>query len=147
MVKAATMLAIQYAMATLGRFRVVVYGEVYENVHQELRAIASITDVPTADVFERKEVMHWVTTIDKARDMAKNMLRREQVKAHEYEVTMPSLPALEVDDVVEVDTGGQYGFTSPARFYVTSISRTYKRGPSDALMTIRCWHCLESPTP
>jgi hypothetical protein len=137
-------LTIQTLMTLLGRYRVIVYGEPFEHVHQEIRAIAALKGVTTADTYERKEVMHWITDIDTAKARARNMLRREQVKSQEYQITLPSIPALEVDDIIEIDTGGQFGFDRPARFYVISIQRNYARGPEDAMMTIRCWHCVDS---
>lgn len=142
---AATNAAIQYLLTTWGRFSITIYGEPFEHVHQELRAIAAMKDATTADTFERKEVMHWVDDIETAKAIAKNMLRREQIKSQEYEVRMPSIPALEVDDIIEIDTGGRFGFARPARFYVIGIQRDYQRGPEDAIMSLRCWHCLEAP--
>lgn len=144
--KAATMLAYQYIMTQIGRYRVIVYGEPFEYVFQELRAIAALSDVNAADVVERSETMHWLTRIDDVRARAKELLRRELVKTQTYEIEMPSVPALEVDDIIEIDTGGDFGFAHPARFYVISIERSYER-PSSAMMTLRAWHCVESKKP
>jgi hypothetical protein len=141
-IKNAAMLGALITMQRIGRWNLEIYGEPFENVYQELRAIAVRKGTKTADVIERTSTIHWLSTLTECKDMAKNLLRRELVKSQSYEIVCASLPILEVDDIIEV-SAPNHGFPRPARFYITSIDRSYSATNPKGVMKVRAWHSKE----
>jgi len=121
------------------RWEVAIHGQLFENVYQEIRSIAVLDGLKTSELKELEENIHWLSTIDDCKARSKKMLSRELVKPHAYEIKLPSNPLLEVDDILEL-TAPDYGFEEPSRFYVTEISRVYKR-PDKGEMTIKAIFC------
>jgi len=140
--KDAAMIAALAIMQKIGRWHIEISGEPFENVFQELRAIAVRKGTVTADIIEREETIHWLSTISDCKDMAKDLLRRELVKAQSYEITCVTLPILEVDDIIEI-SAPNHGFPRPVRFYVTSIDRSFAAASPKGTMKIRAWHSKE----
>lgn len=143
--KAAAMVTLLIAMQNIGRWRVIVYGQPYEYVYEEIRAIAAQKDVPIADIIERSETMHWLATANECRDRAKALLRRELAKSHLYDITLLSQPILEVDDQIQV-RDQRLGNDDLWTFYITSISHVLKRegGKADT-MVLSAWNtCQET---
>lgn len=141
-VKNAALVSALILMQRIGRWSVTIHGEPFENVYQELRAIAVRKGTATADVVERKETIHWLSTIADVKDMAKTLLRRELVKSQSYEIVLSTVPVLEVDDIIEI-AAPNHGFPRPARFYVTSIDRSFQAASPKGTMKIRGWFCKE----
>lgn len=142
MAKSAALITCMVLMQKIGRFKVVIWGEPFENVYQELRAIAVMKDTSPADVVERSESYHWLSTQVQVKEMAKTLLRREMVKSHTYKIRVPSVSVLEVDDLIEINCPN-HGFPRPVRFYITSIDRKFNAANKDGLMVISAWHCKE----
>ena len=142
LVKNAALIACILLMQKIGRWSLVVYGQPFENVYQELRSIAVLKGTKTADVVERKETMHWLSTISDVTDMAKTLLRRELAKSQSYELVLPTVPVLEVDDIIELTARG-HGFPRPSKFYITSIDRSFTASSPKGTMKVRGWFCKE----
>jgi len=136
----ALLLAALYVFTRVTRWKVEFSGDRFENVFQEIRSIAVLKGTKSADVNEREETIHWISDMDKLKAKSKELLTRELVKAHSYEIILPSNPLLEVDDIIELEAPN-YGFKEPSRFYVTEITRTYKRGPTTGQMSVKAWFC------
>lgn len=141
--KAAYMLLILHTMQKIGRWEIEIHGKPFEYVYQELRAIAALSGVPTADQIESDVTIHWLSDIEVVANRAKELLKREIVKSHSYTITMMSNPIIEVDDIIAIrDTSN--GLPNFSYFYVNSIDRQFQRGPVRDLMTLRAWHIKES---
>jgi len=136
----ALILSALYVFTRVTRWKLEFSGDRFENVFQEIRSIAVLKGTKSADVNEREETIHWISDMDKLKAKSKELLTREIVKAHSYEIVLPSNPLLEVDDIIELEAPN-YGFEQPARFYVTEITRTYKRGPTTGQMAVKAWFC------
>lgn len=141
-IKTAALVGCILIMQKIGRFKIEIHGEPFENVYQELRAIAVVKDTAPVDVVQRTESMHWLSTIDQVKAMAKSQLRRELVKSHSYTIRVPAVSVLEVDDLIQIHCPGQ-GFDRPSRFYITAINRKFNAEQNDGLMVISAWHCQE----
>ena len=137
---AALMVGALLVFTRVTRWNVEFSGDRFENVFQEIRSIAVLKGTKSADVNEREETIHWISDMDKLKAKSKELLTREIVKAHSYEIILPSNPLLEVDDIIELEAPN-YGFKEPSRFYVTEITRTYKRGPTTGQMSVKAWFC------
>jgi len=140
--KNAAMLTALLIMQRIGRWNVEIHGEPFENVYQEIRAIAVHKGTTTADIVEREETIHWLSTMSDVRDMSKRLLRRELVKAHAYEIICSSIPILEVDDIVEV-SAENHGFPRAVRFYIISIDRSFNARSPNGTMKVKAWLCKE----
>lgn len=143
MTMAAYMLLLLQTMQLLGRWEIEIHGKPFENVYQEIRSIAALKGVPTADQIEQEATIHWLSDIDSVASMAKDLLKRELVKSHSYTITMMSNPIIEVDDIVAIRDEAN-GLPNFSYFYVNSIDRQYQRGPLTDVMTLRAWHIKES---
>lgn len=122
------------------RWRVEIFGIPFENVHQELKAIAVIKGTKSADTKEREETIHFLSDIEKIKKKAKTLLRRESVKSHSYEIVMAGNPLIEIDDILEI-TSPAYGFDRPSRFYVIEIARNYRGQTKTGQMIIKALFC------
>lgn len=129
--EATTLLAILHALTTLGRLSWEVSGKPIQLVYQQLCATAQLYNLLTQDIREKEFRNDWIYDINVLQARAKEMLKRELVKAWVYEIEMIDDPLLDVDDIIEID-GKQ--------FYITSINKKISRAPSlSATMTITAW--------
>jgi len=135
-----SMLALLAAMARLGRWEIILFGQPFEYVYQETRAIAALKGVHVADVVELSERIHWLTELDDVKAKAKKILRRELVKGHSYKIRMLSNPIIEIDDLIAIRDAKQ-GMDDWHIFYVTGIEHTYSRESGDGTMEVSAWLC------
>lgn len=137
--QAAAQLLLSRTMARLGRYTVEIHGKPFENVYQELRSIAYLTGVNSADFRELTVTQHWLTEIEDVNGRAKELLAREIAKGHQYDIVMMSNAILEVDDIVEI-RAEDYDIDRFMTFYITSIKREYTRASrSGDFMTLTAW--------
>lgn len=139
LLSATTMVALLIAMQTIGRWRVKIFGQPFEYVYQELRAIASLKGVPSADLVEKTQTIHWLSNITDVAARAKTELRRELSKSHLYRITMASNPIIEVDDLITIRDEG-HGIPDFETYYVTAIETQLDRGPATDETVLTAWH-------
>lgn len=136
----ALLITIMVIFTRMTRWKVRISGIPFENVHQELKAIAVKKGTKAADTKEREETIHFISDIEKLKTKAKTLLRRESVKSHSYKITMPSNPLIEIDDIIEIEAPN-YGFDRPSRFYVTEIQRNMRRDTNTGQMIVTALFC------
>lgn len=116
-------------ISTLGKCDWEVWGYPFQAVYQQLCATAQAEWVLTEDLKEIEYRNDWLYEIDYMRARARELLKRELIKATPWEIEMLDDPLVEVDDILQIED---------MRFYVTSISRDFPR-PADGLMTLTAW--------
>jgi hypothetical protein len=129
--EATALLSILHSLTNLGRLEWEVAGKPVELVYQQICATAQLYNLLTQDIREKEYRNDWIYDIDVLEARAKEMLKRELVKAWTYEIEMIDDPILDVDDIIEID-GKQY--------YITAIRK--KIGRQNALgatMAVSAW--------
>lgn len=143
---AAEMAALLVAMTRFGRYRVFIYGEPFEYVFEENRAINVLKGVPTADVDELEVRLPFLHTIDLSDTRSGELLERELVKGAPYRIEMLSNPIIEVDDLIVIRDERRLPDSKYWTFYITSIDRGFDRSRPDDMMTLSTWHVRSSDT-
>ena len=141
--KAATMVSLLVVMTKIGRYRLFVYGQPFEHVYEENRAIAVLKGVPTADVDELEVSMHWLYSVDLAKAAAKRLLRREVAKGQQFQIEMPSNAIFEVDDIIVIRDPDMLPNGRFWHFYINSITKSLER-PATGSMTMTAWKVGET---
>jgi hypothetical protein len=137
--KAGYTLLLLVLMSKIGRWGIDIFGDPYEHVYKELRAIAALDDVNTSDRSEALYEMQLISDLDTLVSRAKDLLRREVAKTHTYRVVLNSLAAVQPDDIIEI-RDDRYGLTDFAQFYVVSTRRRYGRDPVSDALELTAWH-------
>lgn len=136
---AGTMMAILFTLSKIGRFRIVIWGETFEYVFEELRSISVLKNTSVADIAERSETMHFLSNIEDVKNRSRDLLRRELVKGMQYRIVMLSDPILEVDDIISIREPA-FGLDTFHDFYIISIGKSYQRGTNNpGTMEITAW--------
>ncbi len=111
-------LAIFASLITLGRIEWEIFGRPFQNVFQQLAALASLEGVLSKDLKEVEFRNDWIYDINVLVARARELLKRELAKGWLFKITMLDDPILEVDDVVEINS---------KKYYINSINRTMSR--------------------
>lgn len=130
-VSQAAMIAIILSLSELGRLEWKIYGEPFNNVYQEICAVAQLAGILTQDIREIEFKNDWIYQLTVAEDRAIELLKRELVKLWQYEILLLDDPLIDVDDVIEIED---------RRYYVTSIRKNLSRtGAPPALAQLTAW--------
>ncbi len=119
------------SMLALGRVEWEIFGRPFQNVFQQLAALATLDGVLSKDLKEIEFRNDWIYDLTVLVARARELLRRELAKAWRFRITMLDDPVLDVDDIIEVTS---------KRYYITSINRTMTRvsGPIQN-MVLTAW--------
>ncbi len=128
------LLGFLWATSHIARGVYEIWGKPYEFVYQELVAKDGVIGLRLEDERTREFKNDLLTTMDKLRELSKKLLTRELVKDQLWSIEILDDPALEVDDVIETSNGD--------RFYITSATRTYRRGEMPILQ-LACWQVAD----
>ena len=127
----AALVGILTSLMALGRVEWEIFGKPFQNVFQQLAALATLDGVLSKDLKEIEFRNDWIYDIDVLVARARELLRRELAKAWIFKITMLDDPVLDVDDIIEITS---------KRYYITSINRTMTRvsGPIQN-MVLTAW--------
>ena len=119
------------SILALGRVEWEIFGQPFQNVFQQLAALATLDGVLSKDLKEIEFRNDWIYDIDVLAARAKELLKRELAKAWRFKITMLDDPVLDVDDIIEITS---------KKYYITSINRTMTRvsGPIQN-MVLTAW--------
>lgn len=109
-----------YVMQQMGTFEVTISGEPYKLVYKEIKGRACWDNLYDYEIRTKKIENHLIDNQALADSLAFRELKREAVKGSPRNITLPHDPFLRKHDVIELPDG--------TRYYIHSISRTYKRG-------------------
>ncbi len=119
------------SILALGRVDWEIFGQPFQNVFQQIAALATLDGVLSKDLKEIEFRNDWIYDITVLAARARELLRRELAKAWIFRITMLDDPILDVDDIIEITS---------KRYYITSINRTMTRvsGPIQN-MVLTAW--------
>jgi hypothetical protein len=123
--QAILMIAMMLIMSKIGRGKYAFYGEPFEYVFKEIRAVAKIEGTLAEDINEIEIENHFIQTQSDADDAARDVLFRQQVRGNPRDVAMLHDLRLIPDDIFERESGRQY--------LIGEISRTLTRNPSSGV--------------
>ncbi len=125
------LISILASVLALGRVEWEIFGQPFQNVFQQLAALATLDGVLSKDLKEIEFRNDWIYDITVLVARARELLRRELAKAWRFKITMLDDPVLDVDDIIEITS---------KRYYITSINRTMTRvsGPIQN-MVLTAW--------
>ena len=127
----AALVGIIASMMALGRVEWEIFGKPFQNVFQQIAALATLDGVLSKDLKEIEFRNDWIYDLTVLVARARELLRRELAKAWRFKITMLDDPILDVDDIIEI---------ALKRYYITSINRTMTRvsGPIQN-MALTAW--------
>jgi len=125
----AAMVGIILSMTEMGRVYWEVHGKPFQHVYQQLVATAALNGILTEDIHEIELRNDWLYDLDYMEARARELLKRELIKAWSYRIVMIDDPLIEADDIIQVED---------LKFYVTSIRKTLTR-PGDGRMILTAW--------
>lgn len=140
-VTVAAVQAIQLILGQQGRGEYRIYGEPYELVFKELRAVARVAGILSQDRQTLEIENHLVNSQAECDEIASRILQRERVRQNLRTITMIHDLKLEPDDVLELGIG-----TAARRYMIDSVSRTLKRGES-TIATLNCYEVTAGVRP
>lgn len=114
-------------MQQIGTFEVVISGNPYKIVYEEIKGIAEWSNLKEYEKNEEIIENHFVYTQEMADSLALRELERETTKVLTRQFMIPFDPALEVHDIIELP--------DESRFYITGLSKSFKREEVE-MMTI-----------
>jgi hypothetical protein len=125
LIQAICMILMMLIMTKVGRGKYAFYGEPFEYVFKEIRAVAKVEGTLSADINEVEIQNHFIQTQSDADDAARDVLFRQQIRANPRSVTMLHDLRLVPDDIFERESGRQY--------LIGEIGRTLTRNPTSGV--------------